>query len=199
MKTRISAIIVIAALYFSSCQKEATVNPFTATTQGTQQLPSTGIVINRDTAGSQVDSTKGYIAIKLAKDSVNTDALLISFNPKSIAAYSPGEDARYLAGFGLVSFYSLSSDNVPLSINTLPLITTGTSIKLVVAATTSGQYKLSITKIQSIPANYDIWLMDKYKKDSLDFRHNPNYLFNMTTDTNSYGSNRFVLVTRLHH
>ncbi|HWZ04935.1 MAG TPA: hypothetical protein VNX40_15065 [Mucilaginibacter sp.] len=199
MKTRIPAIVIIAALYFSSCHKEAAVNPFTATNQGTQQLPSTTIVLNQDTASAKTDSTKGYINLKLAKDSINTASLMISFNPKSSAAYSGAEDARFLQGFGMVSFSSLSSDNVALSINTLPMISTGTSVKLVVNSTTTGEYKLYITKIQAIPANYDIWLKDKFKNDSLDFRHNPSYLFNMTADTNSYGSNRFTLVTRLHH
>ncbi|MDR3693901.1 hypothetical protein [Mucilaginibacter sp.] len=199
MKTRISAIIIIAALYFSACHKEASVNPFIATTQGTQQLPSTSIVLNQDTAGKKADSTSGYICVKLAKDTINTDGLMISFNPKSTAAYSGAEDARFMQGFGMVSFSSLSSDNVPLSINTLPLLSRGTTVKLVVNATKMGLYKLYITKIQAIPANYDIWLMDKFKKDSLDFRHNPSYLFDMTADTNSYGSNRFTMVTRLHH
>jgi len=198
MKTRIPAFVIIAALYFSSCHKEASVNPFTATTQGTQQLPSTTIVLNQDTAGSKVDSTKGYICIKLGKDTVNSDGLMISYNPKSTTAYSGAEDARFLQGFGTVSFSSLSSDNIPLSINTLPLLTGGTPIKLVVNATTTGEYKLYITKIQAIPANYDIWLMDKFKKDSLDFRHNPSYSFDMTADSSSFGSNRFTLVTRLH-
>lgn len=198
MKTRISAILIIAALYFSSCHKEASVNPFTATTQGTQQLPSTTIVLNQDTAGSKLDSTKGYICVKLAKDSINVDGLIITYNPTSRAAYSGAEDARFLQGFGMVSISSLSSDNIALSINSLPLLTGGTPIKLVVNSTTKGEYKLYITKIQSIPADYDIWLKDNFKKDSLDFRHNPAYLFDMTADTNSYGSNRFTLVTRLH-
>jgi len=199
MKQRITGILVIALLYLSSCQKEASVNPFVATTQGTQQLPTTTITLNQDTTGSKVDSTKGFISIKMAKDSVNYDGLMISFNPNSVAAYSGAEDARYFQGFGMVSFSSFSSDNVALSINTLPLLTGGTTVKLSVKSTTTGLYKLYIAKIQSIPSTYDIWLMDKYKKDSLDFRNNPSYTFNITADTNSYGSHRFTVVTRLHH
>ena len=55
-----------------------------------------------------------------------------------------------------------------------------------------------VTKsIKNIPDLYDIWLIDSYKKDSLDIKHNPTYRFNISkSDTNSYGSNRFQLVIR---
>ena len=49
----------------------------------------------------------------------------------------------------------------------------------------------------NIPRLFKIWLMDTYKKDSLDIRHNASYAFNVDlTDTNSYGKNRFQLVIR---
>jgi hypothetical protein len=38
--------------------------------------------------------------------------------------------------------------------------------------------------------------MDKFNKDSVDIRNNPAYRFDITTDTNSYGRNRFSLVIR---
>jgi hypothetical protein len=203
MKYRIAAILAIAAIYLTSCQKEATVDPNTDTTQGTQQLPPTSIGLNRDSAGvtttgSAIDTTKGYFCVKLDKDSVNTDGIMIEFNPAAKAAYSGAEDARFLQGFGSVSLSSLSSDNIALSINTVPLVASGTTVRLVVNATSTGTYKLNLTKISTISAKYDIWLKDKYLKDSLDFRHNPAYLFDLTADTNSYGSHRFSIVTRLH-
>jgi len=42
----------------------------------------------------------------------------------------------------------------------------------------------------------EVWLMDNYKKDSLDLRHNTTYTFDMSDDPNSYGPNRFQLVIR---
>ena len=50
--------------------------------------------------------------------------------------------------------------------------------------------------MQSIPKIYDIWLMDNYKKDSLDIRNNSTYKFDITADKNSYGNNRFSIVVR---
>jgi hypothetical protein len=51
--------------------------------------------------------------------------------------------------------------------------------------------------VKEIPQLYDIWLMDAYKKDSLDMRHNLTYNFNVyTKDTTTYGSKRFKLIIR---
>ena len=61
----------------------------------------------------------------------------------------------------------------------------------------TGLYKLERTQLDAIPQIYEVWLMDNYKKDSLDIRNNSTYAFNVnTTDTNSYGKNRFYLVIR---
>jgi len=42
-----------------------------------------------------------------------------------------------------------------------------------------------------------VWLIDKYKKDSLDLNNNTTYAFDVNlSDTASYGSNRFTIVIR---
>jgi len=93
---------------------------------------------------------------------------------------------------------SLSNDNVSLAINVLPLPKqNGQVIKLKVSFAKSGQYSLRRTALEAIPIIYDIWLIDKYKKDSLDIRANSIYTFDVNlSDTNSYGGNRFILVIR---
>jgi len=66
-----------------------------------------------------------------------------------------------------------------------------------VNANTDGIYSLTLKDIVSVPRLYDIWLMDKYKNDSLDMRQNLTYHFNiLKSDTNSFGSKRFTLVIR---
>jgi hypothetical protein len=59
-----------------------------------------------------------------------------------------------------------------------------------------GSYTLNMTEMEDIPQIYQVWLMDTYNKDSLDMRHNKTYAFDITTDTNSYGNNRFKLLLR---
>jgi hypothetical protein len=61
----------------------------------------------------------------------------------------------------------------------------------------SGRYTLTRSELNAIPGLYNIWLMDKYKKDSLDIKHNDKYVFDVNlSDTNSYGAHRFQVIIR---
>jgi hypothetical protein len=52
-------------------------------------------------------------------------------------------------------------------------------------------------ELAGIPQLYDVWLMDAFKKDSVNMRTNKIYTFNIIkSDTNTFGSNRFKLVLR---
>jgi hypothetical protein len=91
----------------------------------------------------------------------------------------------------------MSTDNVQLAINDIPLPKSSQTIKLKVNATANGVYTLSKTELNNLPALFDMWLMDAYMKDSLDIKHNSTYKFNVNrADTNSFGANRFSLVIR---
>ena len=131
-----------------------------------------------------------YLRLQLAKDTINTDDMLIRFTSNASTTYSPGIDAPYKQGFGQVSISSLSSDHVPLAISVKPLPAKSENIGLNVNTTADGIYQLNMKQLVGIPQLFDIWLMDTYKKDSLDMRNNPTYSFNVIkSDTNSYGSN----------
>ena len=138
------------------------------------------------------------LRLKLVTDSINYDDIYIGFNSSSSTGYNNNEDALFLPGTNAPeSLASFSSDGVQLSVNNLPLPKlTPQVIKLFVTAKAYGTYTLQRTDLQAIPKIYDIWLMDKFKKDSLDIRVNSNYTFDITTDTTSYGNNRFQLVIR---
>jgi hypothetical protein len=138
-----------------------------------------------------------YLRLQLAKDSVNSDDILIRFNKGAGTQYDENADAQYLQGFGKVSLASLSSDHVPLAINVLPLPVQSETIGLSVNTTAGGIYRLNMKQLTGIPQLFDIWLMDAYKKDSLDMRHNTTYSFNIyKNDTASLGTKRFSLVIR---
>ncbi|MDB4919057.1 putative Ig domain-containing protein [Mucilaginibacter sp.] len=136
------------------------------------------------------------LRLKLITDTLNYSDIIIGFNSAASANYNGKEDAKYLPGSGAAEgLSSLSNDNIRLSINVLPL--QKQTIKLNVTAIKSGQYSFERTALNNIPKIYEVWLMDHYKKDSLDFRANPTYNFNIDLkDTNSYRSNRFKLVIR---
>jgi len=138
-----------------------------------------------------------HVRLQLMKDSINTDDVYIGFNSDAKTEYVYNEDAPYKTGNGQEGIASISSDNVPLAINRMPLKGQSQVIKLKIDVVTSGTYKLNMLEIKSVPPLYNIWLVDTYKKDSLDMRHNRTYTFDIDkSDTNTYGSNRFRLVMR---
>ena len=138
-----------------------------------------------------------YLRLQLKMDSVNSDETIIRFNNNAQNTYIFNEDAPYRVGTGKVSMSSLSSDNRSLAINQIPLTQKAETIALKVSAASDGIYTLNMNELKGIPQLYDIWLMDAYKKDSLDMRNNPTYSFNVIkSDTNTYGSKRFSLVIR---
>jgi hypothetical protein len=193
MKQRFFVPLLLTVIYLSSCQKDS----ITPDIKNETTLKTTVSANALKQDSSAIDSIKGYLRIQLADYSVNTDNILIDFNPTAKTTYVKNEDAPTFQGFGLVSLSSLSSDNIALAINTVPLYEKGLTIKLKVDAKQNGTYKLNLTAINSVPDKFQIWLMDKYKKDSLDFRHNPTYAFDLIeSDTSSYGSRRFSIVLR---
>jgi hypothetical protein len=138
-----------------------------------------------------------HLRLQMSLDSVNTDDIYIGFNSANNAKFVTDEDAPYKPGTGKLSFASISSDNVTLAINKLPWPgQKPTVVPLKATARAKGTYTFNMTEIEAIPQLYEIWLMDAYKKDSLDMRQNASYAFDITADTNSYGSKRFQLVIR---
>lgn len=149
--------------------------------------------------GKPADQTANsqYLRLQLAKDSVNTDDILLRFNSTATAAFNPLIDAPYKTGYGVVSLASLSSDSVALAISMRPLPVTSEKIPLQVNVNTDGIYSLNMENVTGIPQLYDIWLMDAYKKDSVDMRSNASYSFDVIkSDPGSFGSKRFTLVLR---
>ncbi|MDB5090251.1 MAG: hypothetical protein JWR09_4245 [Mucilaginibacter sp.] len=146
-------------------------------------------------------AVRQLLRLKLSLDSFNYDDIAIGFNSNSSAKYNNMEDSKYLAGMsapeGLASF-STDSVPVPLSINFLSLPKkTQQVIRLKVDATNSGPFTLKRMQLDSLPKIYELWLMDRYKKDSLDLRNNTNYAFEVNkSDTGSFGNNRFQIVVR---
>ncbi|MGN6640490.1 MAG: hypothetical protein ACTHJ8_16385 [Mucilaginibacter sp.] len=193
MKKGTIAILLMSIIYFSACQKNA-VSPNTTQDKGSDRS-ITSVNLGTPKHDTSANNVTGYLRLQFAKDSVTSDGILLQFDPASSTAYHPGEDALAMGGFGVLHLASLSSDNIPLAINDLPLTWHGLTVKLRVYAKNSGVYKMNMQEISSVPDSYQVWLKDQYQKDSVNFRQNPSYTFNINTaDTSSFGSNRFKLV-----
>jgi len=139
-----------------------------------------------------------YLKLRLAKDSISTDETMIKFNSQATLNYNVSTDAIYKVGYGAVSMSNISADKLNLAIHAVPLPKLQSqTIGLSVSANATGIYSISLKDIVSVPRLFDVWLMDSYKKDSLDMRQNITYQFYLDrTDTSSFGSRRFTLVIR---
>ncbi len=161
-----------------------------------------GLNLFMTTSSSMASLDNGTVAphlrLQLAKDSINTDDIYIGFDAAASSKYVLNEDAPNKSGNGGIHLSSISSDNVALAINKLPLPKQiQLTIRLKVNARADGVYELNMTGIVGIPPLFEIWLMDAYQHDSLDMRQNKTYAFNIAlADTNSFGPDRFSLVIR---
>jgi hypothetical protein len=144
-----------------------------------------------------LDSVTKLLRLKLYIDQYNYDDIAIGFNSGASAAYNPYEDSEYLQGIdapeGLSCF---SSDGVALSIDLLPLPQQSPDvIRLDVETQDSRQITLKRTELDSLPKMYNLWLVDNYKKDSIDLRVDSNYVFTINkSDTATFGAWRFKVV-----
>ena len=139
-----------------------------------------------------------YFRIKMIKDSISTDETMIRIRGDASLNFLNKVDAVYKQGNGAVALAGYTNDNIDVAIKSAPLPgLQAESFALDVNANTTGIYKLTLKDIVAIPRLFDVWLMDKYKKDSLDMRQNITYQFYLNkTDTASFGHNRFTLVLR---
>lgn len=136
----------------------------------------------------------GVLAIQVAKDSINTDGCLLSFNHTAIANYKAGEDAPYFMGAGIVNIASLAG-TTSIAINKLPY-KANTSINLGVASRKDTILLIKVERIVNIPSSIEIWLKDAVTNDSLNIRK-ANYHFHMPyTGKGVFDNTRFSITFR---
>jgi len=199
MKQVIGTLLVIAAA-FCSCAKfsgDPAINPIATTRHVTKTDDPENSHHTPDPIPSSdpLYNVNGSLNLQLAKDTINTDEIQLNFDPNSQTAYKPGVDVPASQNSGLAW---VSANNIPLSTYTLPLTPAGVKIGLRVNSQSDGIYSLNLKSIQAVPLAYDLWLMDKFQKDSLELLYNHTYSFNIIkADTASFSANRFKLVIRM--
>ena len=190
-----SNVIPSGSGFFVVALNNAATLTFNENAKTTAQVTGASLLMST-TAQAQVNNQ--YLKLQMTKDSIHNENIVIRFNENAKTAFDFNADALYFRGFSPVSLSSSSSDHIALAINQQPLPKqSATRVGLNIAATESGTYTMSLKALAALPRLYDIWLMDNYRKDSVDMRVNPSYLFDINTkDTTSLGRNRFVLVVR---
>ena len=186
---KILLMSVVGVIFLGACQKKAENNPSPVASSATFVPPTT------KTAAVQTDTIPdgGIFKIKLQLDSAVVDETLLSFQHSASRNYSNLQDAPYFPGFGIGSLSSITKDGVSCVIQIMPFCP-GNAIPLKVTASRDGVYLLKTSFTKNIPSNMGIWLIDAYRKDSLNIRLS-NYRFDVIkSDTNSYGAHRFSVV-----
>ncbi|AYL96301.1 T9SS type A sorting domain-containing protein [Mucilaginibacter celer] len=139
------------------------------------------------------------IRLRLIKDSINFDGVVIVLVKGVSSAYNADKDAEDLGGNGAPESLSvLSSDSVKITIHRRPFPgKQQQTIPLFVDATASGDYKLRLTDLKDLPDLYEVWIKDNLTKDSVLAKVNSDYNFSIDkTNPASFGMNRFQLIVR---
>jgi trimeric autotransporter adhesin len=135
-----------------------------------------------------------YIRVKVTQDAENTDDALIFFKPGTSSDYTVDEDADYLRGNNVVAISTRVNNRAALAINQMPLPTYKENINLNVIVPADGTYQLSVSEIHDMPAQYDVWIKDWLKKDSVNIKTSPTYNFTAVAADSTTFKRRFSIV-----
>lgn len=142
-------------------------------------------------------SYKPVLKYSLSFNNEKYDEALIGFNDTT---NSHSRDISEAVKFynDKINLYSISSDGAAMAIDYRPLPTNTDSIRIAVWDYDStnveiGTHKLKFDSLNTI-SNMGLFLVDKFTSITTDLRNQNIYNFNITTDANSYGNNRFLLV-----
>ena len=157
----------------------------------TQQLTGSSLLLG---IPKQTDQPLTGLYMKMVQDSATYQYCGIYFRSDWASTFKTGDAITLNGASPKVYMSSYTSDGVQVAVNHQPDYTAGINVKLYANATADGIYHLNIEGIRNIDTLYDIFLIDHYKKDSLDMRRYGSYAFNVyKSDTSSFGGSRFEL------
>lgn len=136
------------------------------------------------------------LRLKLAIDSIHTDDILFYFKSDGSTAYIPNMDATDLGGINAqVSLSGIDRNGILMAFKNLPPVSDTLRVKLYINTAASGNgYTLTGSGFGSLDQRYDAFLIDHYRKDSLQM--NVYNTYRLDVDKNvpaSFGSGRFEL------
>ena len=140
------------------------------------------------------------LKIGISNDSSYTDETMLVFDENA----SPnGEDEHDASKWfsDALNIYTLSKDNINLNIDARNYPSSTDTIPLAVYSYNGSElmtthHQLIFSGIESIPSSTQLILWDKYLNTYTNCKENSHYDFNITTDNNSYGKNRFKILVQ---
>ncbi len=138
------------------------------------------------------------IKIGISNDSTYSDETIVVLDENASALANDEHDANKWFSDAL-NIYTLSSDNINLNIDARKTPSHIDSIKLAVFSyngtdvmTTS--HTIDVNGLNSLPIQIDAVLWDKFLNTYTNLKVNSRYEFMITSDKNSYGKDRFVIL-----
>ena len=140
-------------------------------------------------------SNYGYLHLKLSADTNTFTETGLYFSSGWTDKFDGNEDAPDLDGPSpKVYLSSFTSDGTRVGINEMGDYIKTKRVKLFVGAKVTATYQLELSDIKNIDPLYNVFIVDKLLKDSVDLRTTNSYSFTITaTDTTTFGANRFEL------
>ncbi len=135
-----------------------------------------------------------YLRVKITQDADNKDDALIFFRPGTSSDYTVDEDADYLRGNNVVAISTRVNNRSALAINQMPLPAFKENINLNVIVPANGTYQISVPETSNMPPQYDIWIKDWLKKDSVNIKTSPTYSFDAIANDSTTFKRRFSIV-----
>ncbi|KAI9438863.1 pectin lyase fold/virulence factor [Russula earlei] len=124
------------------------------------------------------------------------DKLKVSFTNAAATAATDNEDLVKMSNTSL-DFYSISSDNKKLAINSQPLPPVTDTIVIPLGITTGVVKRFVVgAGAVNLPANFNCFLHDKYLQQWVPVTTNMLYTFAISADTASKGNNRFEVLMK---
>ncbi len=146
------------------------------------------------TAGTMFKTTAiaNTVQLRLEDSTIFWDRLLLRFDDNAMATVDyPDAPKLYNPD---MSFYTWSKDDSMLSIDTRPY-KDSSIIPLGLYSTLKKNFKILVSDF-NVPAGTHLFLHDKYLKKTEEILQGYEYWFTVTSDTASWGNNRFELNTQ---
>lgn len=138
------------------------------------------------------------LRIKLTKDSLNSDESILYLTANGTGGMTDGSDAQKFFNDEM-NFYLRSKDGYNLAINEHPIPTGPDTIKASIFSYSgtsiwTGEYSISFNGIESFANNIDVYFEDIYANKTINIKDVSTYSFQISTDANSVGNNRFRII-----
>jgi trimeric autotransporter adhesin len=130
--------------------------------------------------------------ITMVQDAMTSDEIVILFYDGASTSFDDFDGLKLPNS--TINLSSLSTDNYELAINIYPLLTTSVSIPLSVSSSSSGNFSLNFSGLNTFTLLSSLTLYDAYTNQTININNNPVYNFSIdNTIPATYGSSRFTV------